>query len=120
MIKVGNYKSAAEVYISSDSKSFNFEAPYAEAAAIKAAFDTANVVEFKLAKKTVELYSPELRLIQMGSGDNAIVMFSAAPLPEDKTAEVDELKAQLEEAQGVIEVMELAIEELAGMIGEEA
>lgn len=118
MIKIGNYTSAAEVCISSDNNSFNFEAPYADAPAIKDAFDAANVVEFELVGNHVELYSPQLRLIQMGSGDNAIVMFTAAKLPEDKTEELAGLTEQMEDASGTTEAIAEGLEELAVMIAE--
>lgn len=118
MIKIGNYSSAAEVYISSDSRSFNFEANVADVPQIKDAFDSAKVVEFTQGKQKITLYSPELRMIQV-MGDSTVVLFTAAQLPEDKTEEVDDLKAQLADALDVIDVMELAIEELAEIIGGE-
>ena len=121
MIKIDNYSSAAEVYISSDSRSFNFEANVADVPQIKNAFDSAKVVEFTQGKQKITLYSPELRMIQV-MGDSTVVLFTAAQLPEDKTEALEhraaELESQLADAADTIEADSEAIAELAEIVAD--
>lgn len=119
MIKIGNYTSAEEVFESSAGLSFNFRAPVEDIPAIMEAFKDATSVDFKIAGNERILFSPALDVIQIlpakdGEQPKAVVVFVAAQLPEDKSAEVDELKAQLSEALEQIATLRAAVEEALG------
>lgn len=123
MVKIGDFQLDAKVYISSTQQSYNFSADYEYLDAIKKAFIKASSIEFDIGKESITLYSPILQIMQV-NGNVVTVIFTAAEMPENKTKALEkrarELEAKNAEQAEIIEVMELAIEELAGMIGEEA
>lgn len=128
MVKIGDYQSNAQVFISSDKQSYNFSTYYDEMAAIKAAFVAGKSIEFDLGQQTVILYSPILQIMQI-NGDVLTVIFTAAEIPENKTKALEkrareleqrnaELEAQLADAADTIEADSEAIQELAEMVSE--
>lgn len=123
MVKIGDFQLDAKVYISSTQQSYNFSADYEYLDAIKKAFIKASSIEFDIGKESITLYSPILQIMQV-NGNVVTVIFTAAEMPENKTKALEkrarELEAKNAEQAEIIEVMELAIEELASMIGEEA
>lgn len=123
MVKIGDFQLDAKVYISSTQQSYNFSADYEYLDAIKQAFIKASSIEFDIGRESITLYSPILQIMQV-NGNVVTVIFTAAEMPENKTKALEkrarELEAKNAEQAEIIEVMELAIEELAGMIGEEA
>lgn len=123
MVKIGDFQLDAKVYISSTQQSYNFSADYEYLDAIKKAFIKASSIEFDIGKESITLYSPILQIMQV-NGNVVTVIFTAAEMPENKTKALEkrarELEAKNAEQAEIIGVMELAIEELASMIGEEA
>lgn len=122
MVKIGDLQLDAKVYISSTQQSYNFSADYEYLDAIKQAFIKASSIEFNIGNEIITLYSPILQIMQV-NGNVVTVIFTAAEMPENKTKALEkrarELEAKNAEQAEIIEVMELAIEELASMIGEE-
>lgn len=121
MIKIGNYTIETQVYQSSDRVSYNFACDKSYQRNVESGFATASSVEFDFGENTVILYAPKLEVEQI-RGEELTVIFTAAPLPEDKTAEyeakISSLEEQLADATETIEADGEAIVELAEMISE--
>lgn len=126
MIKIGKYQSEAIVY-NDPSGGFNFSVGYDELKSIRSAFTASNTIEFSRGNESVTLYNPELIVMHI-KGDVLTVLFAAATIPADKTAELEEqnanlitknaeLEAALADATDTIGAMGDAIAELGEIIG---
>ena len=121
MIKIGNYTIGAQVYRSSDGRSYNFACEKSLQRNIENGFATASSVEFDMGENEVTLYAPKL-IIEQIVGEEITVIFSASELPESKQAEYDESIASLTESQTdsaeTIEAISEGLAELAEMVAE--
>lgn len=127
MIKIGKYQSEAIVY-NDPNGGFNFSVGYEDLKTIRAAFAASNTIEFSRGNESVTLYNPELIVMHI-RGDILTVLFAAATIPPDKTAELEEqnlnlitknaeLEAALADATETIGAMGDAIAELGEIVGE--
>ena len=121
MIKIGKYQIETQVYQSSDGKSYNFACDKSYQKNIESGFATATSVEFDFGDSIVTLYAPKL-IVEQIRGEEITALFSAATIPEDKSASYEESIANLTETQtdnvGTTEAIAEGIEELAMIVAE--